>query len=94
MEIYISVDVQPLEAYNIFIDGENAIKVRGNKTTRLKLSFEEHILQIKSLGGGRSNIIKINKSTENESIHLKFTTNWLYPFKEGYFEFEEDKNNG
>lgn len=93
MEIYISVDVQPLEAYNIFIDGENAIKVRGNKTTRIKLSFEEHTLQIKSLGG-RSNIIKINKSAENEIMNLKFITNWLYPFKEGYFEFEEDKNNG
>lgn len=93
MEIYISVDVQPLEAYNIFIDGENAIKVRGNKTTRIKLSLEEHTLQIKSLSG-RSNIIKINKSNENEIMNLKFITNWAYAFKEGYYELEEDKTNG
>lgn len=86
MKLIISAQLQGIfEAYNIFIDGEKVIKVRGNKTTVLEVSNEEHTLQLKS-GSGKSSIIKIKPSDDSEEIELNFITHYFKAFKEGYFE--------
>ena len=51
MILKIKADVQPLEAYNIFIDEEKITKVRGNKITTLKVSDDDHEVQLKSMNG-------------------------------------------
>lgn len=93
MEIIVSVKLQgPAEAYNIFVDGEKIIKVRGDKDTTLKVTDDEHLLQLKS-GSGKSSVVKINKpERENETIKLVFSTSYLRAFREGYFKLEEEKN--
>lgn len=90
MEIVVRAKLQGvLEAYNIFIDGEKVLKVRGNKETTLKVTDEDHTFQLKS-ANGKSSVIKINKpEKENEVLRLDFITHYFSAFKEGYFELVE-----
>lgn len=89
MILKIKADVQLLEAYNIFIDDEKVIKVRGNKTTTLKVSDNEHSFQLQSMNG-KSELIKIPKPKEKDTVVvLSFTTNWFKTMKEGYFQQNE-----
>lgn len=88
MEIIISVQVKPAEAYNIIIDNEQAAKIRGNKITTVKLSNDNHTLQIKSMNG-KSSLIKINQlEKQDKPMSFNFITNWSKAFKEGYYELE------
>ncbi|MBQ9072417.1 MAG: hypothetical protein IJY25_04600 [Bacilli bacterium] len=91
MELRISAKLQGIfETYNIFVDDEKIIKVRGNKTTVLSVSDEEHTVQLKG-GSGKSSVIKISKPTKkDECIDLSFITHYSRAFKEGYFELIED----
>ena len=91
MKLIISAKLQGIfETYNVFVDGEKVLKVRGDKETTLQMSDEEHQVQLKS-GSGKSSIIKINKPKQpNETITLKFKTVPTRPFQEGYFELIED----
>lgn len=91
MEVIISAKLQGVfEAYNIMVDGEKVAKVRGNKATTLKLSDEEHTLQLTG-GSGKSSIIKLKPTTKNnEVLRLNFITHYSLAFKEGYFELLED----
>ena len=86
MILKIKADVQPLEAYNIFIDEEKITKVRGNKITTLKVSDDDHEVQLKSMNG-KSEIIKISKvKNKDDTVTLSFTTDWSKTLKEGYFQ--------
>ncbi len=91
MEIIVKVQLQGIfEAYNIFVDDEKVAKVRGEKETTLRVSDEEHTLQLKS-GSGKSSPVKISKpSKENETMTLYFITHFSRAFKEGYFELVEE----
>lgn len=91
MEVIVSAKLQGIfESYNIIVDNEKVAKVRGDKSTTLKLSDEEHTLQLVG-GSGKSSIIKISKPTkQNECIKLSFITHYFRAFKEGYFELLED----
>lgn len=91
MEIIVGAKLQGImEAYNIFVDGEKVAKVRGNKMTTLKVTDEEHQVQLKG-ANGKSSIIKISKpELANEKVTLKFNTNYGKAFKEGYFELMEE----
>ena len=91
MKLIICAKLQGVfEAYNIFVDGEKVTKVRGDKITTLKVSDEEHQVQLKS-GSGKSSLIKISKpEKDDEEINLTFTTNYARSFKEGYFELMEE----
>ncbi len=86
MKLIISAKVQGIfEAYKIFIDDEEIIKVRGDKKTTLEVSDEEHSLQLKS-GSGKSSIVKIKPEDGKDSLELYFITHFERAFKEGYFE--------
>jgi len=91
MELQISAKLQGVkEAYNIFIDDEKIIKVRGDKVTTLNVSDEPHTLQLKS-GSGKSSIINIGKpDKENEIVKLNFSTSYARAFREGYFKLEDN----
>ena len=91
MEVIIRAKLQGIfEAYNIMVDDEKVAKVRGNKTTTLKLSDEEHTLQLTG-GSGKSSVIKLKKPTKkNEQLTLNFITHYSCAFKEGYFELLGD----
>ena len=91
MEIIVKAKLQGiLEAYNIFIDDEKVAKIRGDKVTTLKVSDEEHTLQLKS-ANGKSSLIKIDKpQKENDILYLNFITHYSRAFKEGYFELVEE----
>ena len=89
MNIVVSAKLQGIfESYNIFVDDEKVAKVRGNKTTTLKVDEGSHTLQLKG-GSGRSSIIKID-GEKGDTIELNFITHYSKAFKEGYFELLED----
>ena len=88
MILKISADVQPMEAYKIYVDGELERKVRGTKKVTLELSDEDHIVQLKS-ASGKSHEIELSELSKEDVVEIKFNTNWLRASKEGYFGLEE-----
>ncbi len=86
MEIKVKANVNIMEAYNIFVDDEKVLKVRGNKVTTLKVSDDEHTLQLNG-SSGKSSVVKISKPhSSNDIVSLEFNTDWACAFKEGYFK--------
>lgn len=89
MTLKISADVEPLEAYKVYIDGDFERKVRGTKSVYFELSNSKHTVQLKSWGG-KSSIIEVS-TEEDQTIELIFETNWFKAMKEGYFKLRDSK---